>query len=94
MIDFFCKSMAASNFCNDRKSAPRKTANKDHSTANTGQKVLGKPFFFRPKSVTRPLGRSDLGLCMIKIFRGEGVVDVEGGSSERCLKWGGGGGGH
>ena len=31
------------------------------------------------------------GLCMIKIFRGEGVVDGEGGSSERCLKWGGGG---
>ena len=28
---------------------------------------------------------------MIKIFRGEGVVDGEGGSSERCLKWGGGG---
>ena len=25
---------------------------------------------------------------------GEGVVDGEGGSSERCLKWGGGGGGH
>ena len=33
-------------------------------------------------------------MCMIKIFRGEGVVDGEGGSSERCLKWGGGGGGH
>ena len=32
-------------------------------------------------------------LCMIKIFRGEGVVDGEGGSSEGCLKWGGGGGG-
>ena len=30
---------------------------------------------------------------MIKIFRGEGVVDGEGGSSEGCLKWGGGGGG-
>ena len=31
--------------------------------------------------------------CIIKIFRGEGegVVDGEGGSSERCLKWGGGG---
>ena len=29
--------------------------------------------------------------CMIKIFRGEGVVDGEGGSSEGCLKWGGGG---
>ena len=29
--------------------------------------------------------------CMIKIFRGEGVVDGEGGSSERCLKWRGGG---
>ena len=28
---------------------------------------------------------------MIKIFRGEGVVDGDGGSSERCLKWGGGG---
>ena len=38
-------------------------------------------------------------MCMIKIFRGgggegEGVVDGEGGSSERCLKWGSGGGGH
>ena len=31
------------------------------------------------------------GRCIIKIFRGEGVVDGEGGSSERCLKWGGGG---
>ena len=32
------------------------------------------------------------GKCMIKIFRGgEGVVDGVGGSSERCLKWGGGG---
>ena len=30
---------------------------------------------------------------MIKIFRGEGVVDGEGGNNERCLKWGGGGGG-
>ena len=29
-----------------------------------------------------------------KFFWGEGVVDGEGGSSERCLKWGGGGGGH
>ena len=30
--------------------------------------------------------------CMIKIFRGrKGVVDGEGVSSERCLKWGGGG---
>ena len=28
---------------------------------------------------------------MIKLFRGEGVVDEEGGSSERCLKWDGGG---
>ena len=28
---------------------------------------------------------------MVKIFRGEGVVDEEGGNSERCLKWGGGG---
>ena len=31
---------------------------------------------------------------MIKIFSGEGVVDREGCSSERCLKWDGGGGGH
>ena len=31
--------------------------------------------------------------CNIKIFRGEGVVDGEGGGSEGCLKWGGGGGG-
>ena len=37
-------------------------------------------------------------MCMIKIFRGggrggggEGVVGGEGGISERCLKWGGGG---
>ena len=30
--------------------------------------------------------------CMIDIFMGgEGVMDGEGGSSERCLKWGGGG---
>ena len=29
-------------------------------------------------------------MCMIKIFKGGGVVD-EGGSSEGCLKWGGGG---
>ena len=28
--------------------------------------------------------------CMIKISRGEGVVDGEGGSNEGCLKWGGG----
>ena len=28
---------------------------------------------------------------MIKIFMGGGVVDGEGSSSERCLKWGGGG---
>ena len=28
---------------------------------------------------------------MIKIFRGEGVVDGEWGISEGCLKWGGGG---
>ena len=28
-----------------------------------------------------------------KSLGGEGVVDGEGGSSERCLKWGGGGGG-
>ena len=27
---------------------------------------------------------------MIKIFIGGGVVDGEGGSSERCLKWGSG----
>ena len=33
-------------------------------------------------------------MCMIKSFRGEGVVDREGGSSERCLKWSGGSGGH
>ena len=32
--------------------------------------------------------------CMIKIFRGEGVVDGEGGSSERWLKWGDGVGDH
>ena len=30
-------------------------------------------------------------MCMIKIFRGGGVVDGEGGISKRCLKWGGGG---
>ena len=30
---------------------------------------------------------------MIKIFKGGGVVDGEGGSIERCLKWGGGVGG-
>ena len=29
---------------------------------------------------------------MIKAFRGAGVVDGEGGNSERCLKWGGGSG--
>ena len=34
----------------------------------------------------------DTVMCMIKTFRGEGVVDGEGGSSERCLKWGCGGG--
>ena len=28
---------------------------------------------------------------MIKVFSGEGVVDGEGGSSERRLKWGSGG---
>ena len=27
-------------------------------------------------------------MCMIKIFRGEGVVDGVGGNSERCLRWG------
>ena len=33
--------------------------------------------------------------CMIKIFWGEGWWMGRGGSSERCLKWGGGGwGGH
>ena len=32
-----------------------------------------------------------LEIRLIKIFRGEGVVDGEGGGSERCLKWGGGG---
>ena len=31
---------------------------------------------------------------MIKIFIGGGLVDVEEGSSEKCLKWGGGVGGH
>ena len=30
---------------------------------------------------------------MIKIFMGGEVVHGEGGSSERCLTWGGGGGG-
>ena len=30
-------------------------------------------------------------MCMIKILGGGGVVDGEGGSSERCLKWGSGG---
>ena len=30
--------------------------------------------------------------CMVKMFRGEGVVDGGGGTSEGCLKWGGGGG--
>ena len=30
-------------------------------------------------------------MCMIKRFRGEGVVDGESDSSEGCLKWGGGG---
>ena len=30
---------------------------------------------------------------MIKIVMGGGVVDGEGGCSEGCLKWGGGGGG-
>ena len=29
-------------------------------------------------------------LCMIKLFVRGGVVDGEEGSSERCLKWGGG----
>ena len=31
---------------------------------------------------------------MIKIFRGEGVVDGKGASSKRFLTWGGEGGGH
>ena len=31
------------------------------------------------------------GKRTIKIFMGEEVVDGEGGNSERCLKWGGGG---
>ena len=35
--------------------------------------------------------QSNPARCTIKIFRGEGVVDGEGGSSEGCLKWGGGG---
>ena len=35
--------------------------------------------------------RACLPRCMIKIFRGGGVVDGEGGSSARCLKWRGGG---
>ena len=46
-------------------------------------------FFKRVTKVFLPEAR--LGRCMIKIFRGEGVVDGVGGSSERCLKWGGGG---
>ena len=34
-------------------------------------------------------------MCMIKIFKGGGVVDGDGGggSSEGCLKWSSGGGG-
>ena len=40
--------------------------------------------------IERSLGSNCM--CVIKIFRGgEGVVDGVGGSSERCLKWGGGG---
>ena len=31
-------------------------------------------------------------MCMIKIFRGGKDGGWGGGSSERCLKWGGGGG--
>ena len=46
-------------------------------------------FFERVTRVYLPEAR--LGRCMIKIFREEGVVDGVGGSSERCLKWGGGG---
>ena len=34
---------------------------------------------------------SNLGRCMIKIFRGGRGGGWGGGSSERCLKWGGGG---
>ena len=30
-------------------------------------------------------------MCMIKIFRGDGGWGGGGGSSEGCLKWGGGG---
>ena len=44
------------------------------------------------KQFTNWVTRSVLQIrrCMIKIFIGEGVVDGEGGSSEGCLKWGGG----
>ena len=31
-------------------------------------------------------------MCMIKLLLGSGVVEGEGGNSERCLKWGGGSG--
>ena len=40
---------------------------------------------------TKKTGKFCLLMCMIKILGGEGVVDGEGGSSERCLNWGGGG---
>ena len=45
----------------------------------------------RPPNIEAPPGVPPKA-CMIKIFRGEGVVDGEGGSSEGCLKCGGGGG--
>ena len=49
--------------------------------------ALGKSLVSAPSHLLRStLTRAG---CMIKIFRGEGVVDGEGGSSERCLKWGG-----
>ena len=36
------------------------------------------------------LPEARLGRCMIKIFRGGRGCGWGGGSSERCLKWGGG----
>ena len=39
--------------------------------------------------ISTPGSSSNVSLCMIKNFRGEGVVDGDGGNSERCLKWGG-----
>ena len=38
-----------------------------------------------------PFGLELSALCMIKIFRGGRGGGWGGGSSERCLKWGGGG---